>query len=123
MKRAKDLALEEANLHKTLDEGIRHVLSSKRLLLFRETLHDAGVEDENLFKDICVGFRLVGNIEPSGQFQTQWKPSALGVEQLKQTALWAQHAVVGECKKIAADPEIAQAVWEETLEQAASDKR
>ena len=66
---------------------------------------------------MCNGFRLVGDLDPSGQFPSQFKPAALDVEQLKQTAKWAQKAVVSSCRKVAEDPEIAAAVWEETIEQ------
>ena len=69
-----------------MDESIRPVMKSKRLLLFKEMLQDAGVKDEGLFGELCTGFR-VGDLAPSGQFQQQFKP-ALGVEQLRQTASW-----------------------------------
>jgi hypothetical protein len=99
-----------------MDESIRPVMKSKRLLLFKEMLQDAGVKDEGLFGELCTGFR-VGDLAPSGQFQQQFKP-ALGVEQLRQTASWAQKAVVASCRKVLQDREIAEAVWNETMDQA-----
>eukprot|EP00438_Fugacium_kawagutii_P021791 Skav200329 [mRNA] locus=scaffold2835:13658:14452:+ [translate_table: standard] len=86
-------------------------------------LEDAGLKDDNLFRDVCEGFRLVGDIEPSGQFQDQWKPASLDKEQLRQTAKWAQKAVKSSCRSVGEDEEIACAVWQETLEQAEEDKR
>lgn len=121
--RGRELVADEKALHEGLDPSIRPVLASKRLLLFKEMLADAGVDDPNLFADMCNGFRLVGDLHPSGQFAQHWKPAALSVEQLRQTAVWAQHAVIGECKKIASDPEIALAVWEETIQQSGVDKQ
>ena len=44
-----------------------------------------------------------------------------GVEQLRQTAVWAQKAVISLCKKVLQAAEIAEAVWKETLEQANAD--
>jgi hypothetical protein len=96
--RAKALHAQECALHDSLDEQIKPVMASKRLLLFKEMMDDAGVQDKELFSDMCNGFRLVGDLQPSGQFQQQWKPAALGVEQLQQTALWAQKAVVSSCQ-------------------------
>eukprot|EP00435_Cladocopium_sp_Y103_P008138 s3431_g2.t1 len=120
--RARALQPEEDKLHASLDADVRHVMSSKRLLLFREMMRDAGVQDTALFDEMCNGFKLVGDLQPSGQFGPQWRPAALGVEQLKQTAMWAQKAVVASCGKHAEDPEVAASVWNETLEQAAADK-
>jgi hypothetical protein len=123
MSRAKALQERELELHKNLDVQLQPVLQSKRLLLFQEMLHDAGVQDDTLFSDMCNGFRLVGDLQPSGQFQSQWRQASLGVEQLRQTAIWAQRAVVSSCKKKADDREVAEAVWAETLEQCAEDKQ
>ena len=123
MERAKALHEDERQLHRKLDPAIQPVLQSKRLLLFKEMLKDAGVVDQALFEEVCSGFRLVGDLSPSGQFPSQWKPAALGVEQLQQTAIWAQRAVVGSCRRVLEDAEIANAVWQETMEQAAPDKR
>ena len=123
LERAKCLQTEEARLHESLDQSIRPVLATKRLLLFRETLVEAGVDDPQLFDDLRFGFRLVGDLQPSGQFQPQWKPASLDVEQLKQTAVWAQRAVIASCRKGLDDLEVAQAVWDETMEQTMPDKQ
>ena len=103
VERAKKLRHEEAALHEQLDSAIKLVLASKRLLLFQEMLQDAGVDDPELFNDIQNGFHLVGDLKPSGQFQHQWKPASLDVEQLRQTAVWAQQAAVASCRKCADD--------------------
>ena len=123
VRRAKELQKEEAALHARLDKMLQPVLQSKRLLLFKEMLKDAGVVDATLMDEMCDGFRLIGDLSPSGQFQPQLKPAVLSIEQLKQTAVWAQKAVVSSCKKVLEDPEIALAVWEETLDQASEEKR
>lgn len=123
LERAKSLQAEEARLHESLDQSIRPVLATKRLLLFREMLVEAGVDDPQLFDDLRFGFRLVGDLQPSGQFQPQWKPASLDVEQLKQTAVWAQRAVIASCRKGLDDLEMAQAVWDETMVQTMPDKQ
>ena len=115
LKRATELQREEMELHQRMDESIQPVMKSKRLLLFREMLQDAGVKDEGLFGELCNGFRLVGD--------QQFKPAALGVEQLRQTASWAQKAVVASCRKVLLDREIAEAVWNETMDQASLEKQ
>lgn len=123
LERAKFLHAEELKLHETLDPAIKPVLATKRLLLFKEMMSDAGVEDQQLFDDMRNGFRLVGDLQPSGQFQPQWKPASLDIEQLKQTSFWPQHAVISSCRKGLDDMEMAQAVWDETIEQTLQDKQ
>ena len=123
LERAKALQGEEIKLHASMDPDIRPVMKSKRLLLFKEMMAEAGLCDEGLFEEMKDGFRLVGDLAPSGQFQQQFKPAALGIEQLRQTAKWSQKAVVASCRKVLQDSEIAQAVWPETLEQASEEKR
>ena len=112
----------EKEFHKSLYKDVQKVMESKRLILFREMLTDAGVEDKSLFSELCSGFRLVGDIDASGHFTKQFKPAVLGVEQLQQTAIWAQKAVASSCKRILKDMEVARAVWTETMEQASPDK-
>ena len=123
VKRAKELHSEEAKLHAGLDELVRPVLRSKRLLLFREMLADAGVNDATLMDEMCAGFRLVGDLEESGQSQPHFKPAVLSLEQLKQTAVWAQKAVTASCKKVLDDLDIAAAVRDETMDQASDEER
>eukprot|EP00435_Cladocopium_sp_Y103_P026862 s4451_g6.t1 len=115
---AQDLQQDEIKLRNQMDESVNKVMGSKRVLLFKEMLQDAGVNDEHLSAK-CA---MVSDWLPSGQFQPQWKPATLGVEQLRQTAGWSQKAVVASCKRVLEDEEIAAAVWAETLEQAEADK-
>eukprot|EP00435_Cladocopium_sp_Y103_P017022 s3000_g4.t1 len=121
--RAKSLQKEELKLHDRLDEHVKPVLRSKRILLFKEMLSDAGISDTTLVDEMCDGFRLVGDLTPSGQFQPHLKPAMLSVEQLKQTATWSQKAVVASCKKVLEDREISEAVWQETIDQTLDDKK
>ena len=86
--RAKALDLDEKKVHSSMHPDLRPVMKSKRLLLFKEMLSDAGVCDEELCKDMTEGFKLVGDLNPSGQFHSQWKPAMLSSDQLAQTAKW-----------------------------------
>ena len=122
VKRARELREQEKVLHENLDELAEPVLRSKRLLL-KEMLKDAGVTDATLMDEMYDRFRLVGDLAASGQFQPQFKPAVLSMDQLKQTAVWAQKAVVSSCKRILEDKKMAVAVWEETIDQTALDKQ
>ena len=121
--RAKALEAEEKKLHLSIHESLRPVWKKKRLLLFNEMLKDAKVDDPHLFDEVCNGFRLIGDLNASGQFQPQLKPAGLSKQQLRQTSVWAQQAVVGSCKRVLEDKEVAQSVWDETMSQASEDRR
>ena len=118
IEQAKSLSEAERKLHLDMDADLRPVLKNKRLLLFKQMLEDAGVGDESLFYDMVHGFRLIGDLNPSGQFESRWKPASLSSSQLAETSKWAQRAVVSSCKRVLEDEEIAMAVWQESLEQA-----
>ncbi len=81
------------------------------------------MDDPHLFDEVCNGFRLIGDLNASGQFQPQLKPAGLSKQQLRQTSVWAQQAVVGSCKRVLEDKEVAQSVWDETMSQASEDRR
>eukprot|EP00435_Cladocopium_sp_Y103_P023589 s953_g5.t1 len=83
----------------------------------QQMMEDAGVVDENLFAELCNGFRLTGHLGASGQFRPRFKPAGMSVDELRRTSKWARHAIEGSCKRVAENPEVAAAVWDETVSQ------
>ena len=116
-KLASSLEEEEKQLHASMQADVRVVMASKRLLLFKQMMEDAGIVDENLFSEMRDGFRLTGQLESSGQFRPRFKPAEMSVEELKKSPRWARHAIGGSCKRIGENLEVAQAVWNETMAQ------
>ena len=89
----------EAALKEGMDPAVRQVMGSKNLLLFKQMLSDAGVPDDKLFEDLVNGFRLTGNLEPSGLFPPKYKPAVVSVEELRRSSQWAKHLIEGACRK------------------------
>ncbi|CAE7388906.1 unnamed protein product, partial [Symbiodinium sp. CCMP2456] len=116
-RRALELEEAEKKLKASMAPEVRRVMENKRILLFKEVLQDAGIKDENLVNDLVGGFRITGELQPSGLFQRRLKPAALSHDDLKTTAKWAKHTVASSCRAAAKDPEVATAVWDEALEQ------
>ena len=116
-RRALELEEEEKKLKNGMAPEVRKVVESKKILLFKEMLRDAGIKDENLVNDLVDGFRITGELQPSGLFQRRLKPAALSHDDLKTTAKWAKHTVASSCRAAAKDPKVAAAVWDEALEQ------
>ncbi|CAL1128793.1 unnamed protein product [Cladocopium goreaui] len=117
--RAAQLSSEENKLKNSLDPDVRRVLEGKRLLLFKEMAADAKVGDENLFTELIEGFKLTGQMPESKQFPARLKPAMISVQQLKDSSVWAKKMIHASCRRVGADPEIARAVYEETLQQRA----
>ncbi|CAE7514707.1 unnamed protein product, partial [Symbiodinium sp. CCMP2456] len=116
-RRAMELEEAEKKLKADMAPEVHRVMENKRILLFKEVLQDAGIKDENLVNDLVGGFRITGELQPSGLFQRRLKPAALSHDDLKTTAKWAKHTVASSCRAAAKDPEVATAVWDEALEQ------
>ena len=115
--RAAQLSSEESQLRNSLDPDVRRVLEGKRLLLFKEMAADAKVGDEHLFTELIQGFKLTGEMPESKQFPARLKPAMISVQQLKDSSVWAKKMIHASCRRVGADPEIARAVYEETIQQ------
>ncbi|CAE7836634.1 unnamed protein product [Symbiodinium sp. CCMP2592] len=112
----RSLRADEAALKQAMDPTAREIMGSKKLLLFKQMLKDAGVPDERLFEDMVQGFRLTGPLEPSGLFPLSISlPSSPWMN--CRTSQWSKHLVEAACRKASQDPEVARAVWEESLGQ------
>ncbi|CAE7739197.1 unnamed protein product [Symbiodinium sp. CCMP2592] len=117
-RRAKELEVAEKNLKEGMNSEVRKVMDSKKIALFQEMLADAGIADPHLIKDFVEGFRITGELQPSGMFQKRLKPASLSHDDLKTTAKWAKHTVASSCRRAAKDDKVSAAVWDEALEQA-----
>lgn len=117
---AASLEAEERCLQSSLNPDVGRIMASKRLLLFKQMMEDAGIVDDNLFSELCHGFRLTGQLEASGLFKPRFKPAEMSVDELRKTSRWAKHAIVGSCQRVAENPEVAEAVWSETCSQVES---
>ena len=121
IKKYRDLAtaleLQESELKRQMHPEVALIMAPKRLLLFRQMMQDAGIVDESLFAELCKGFRLTGQLEASGQFRPRFKPADMSVQELRRTSKWARHAIVGSCRRVAENPQVANDVWEETCAQ------
>ena len=110
------LASEEKVFRGTMDGQVNEVLAGKRLLVFKQMCADANVGDETLFEELTNGFRLTGRMHESGKFPKKLRPAGITVEQLRESSVWARK-IFSSTKKVAADPEIASAVYDETQQQ------
>ena len=111
--RAKELAEDERNLHRSLKPHCADVLAGKRLLLFGEMLKDISYPDVHLIDDICEGFRVTGWMRDSGCFDKLPKQPSLTVDGLIAMSRGLNHAVLSRANSTDGD-ELVQAAWDET---------
>ena len=83
MKRALELRTEEKELHAKLPEHLQHLLTGKKLRLWKEILDDLGYPDSKIVDEICRGFPVTAWAEQSGVFQTQVRPPSTSFKQLE----------------------------------------
>lgn len=70
------------------------VLSTKRLVLFRGMLVEAGHEDDGLVENIKNGFDLVGDIPKSGVYKKRVKPATITSDELRSSAKRTRKAII-----------------------------
>ena len=119
MELANSLVKQEAELKESLDVDVRKVLEGKPLLLFKHMAEDAKVGDQGLFNELTSGFKLTGEMPESHQFPSRLKLAQISMQQLKESSVWAKKMIRASCKKVGADPEVARAVHDETVQQLA----
>ena len=89
-KLAADLEEDERLLHSNMHPDLQSVMRPKRILLFQKMMDDAGVVDSQLCEEMKCGFRLIGQLESSGQFRPRFKPAEISVEELRRSSKWAR---------------------------------
>ena len=117
MRRAIDLANDERALRATLNPDVNKVLEGKRLLLFNEMAKEAGVNDPLLFQELQEGFRLTGDVRASGNYPEKLRPAMITVGQLRESSVWAKKMIFASCRKVGRDKEVAEAVYNDTMQQ------
>ena len=116
----RELSKDEATYKSTLDSRVRAVLGSKRLLLMQKVAEDIGWPDTELFKELALGFRLVGNATKSNVFQQGLKAATISEEQLMRDAKFLKPALLGKIRA-GGGGEHAKELYDVTLAEA-SDK-
>ena len=75
--KADELSAQEAALKATLTQRRRSVLEKKRLLIFKDSLLQAGSPDVELPGDMASGFDLSGRLPESRHFETKFRPACI----------------------------------------------
>lgn len=113
MMKAQAFIDEERKLKDSLDNHCKQVLSSKKLVLFREMLKECGHADKSITSDISKGFSLMGDLPRSGVFSDRVSFATLTKDQVKATAKLNRMAILNGSRN-PMDEEITQGVYDAT---------
>ena len=81
--RAHALEEEERAFKHSLHPEVAKILAPKRLLLWRELLHQFEYPDPEVFNLITSGVSLTGEVECSGLFNSVNRPATMSTQQLR----------------------------------------
>ena len=92
---ARELDANEKVLKSGLEDGIRVILQSKRILLMKRIAEDMQWPDMQLFQDMVSGFDIVGLQEPSQVFDLEPRPQSISSEEFWEMSKFIRPALLG----------------------------
>jgi hypothetical protein len=90
----------------------------KKIKLMKVMMLETSCQDAELIQDLTNGFALTGYLQLSGPLPARLKPTSISEQYLRKASAWAKHSVDARAFSVLQDPELAEAVSEETLKQA-----
>ena len=111
--RMDDLKDQEKNLKDGMSTELRCVVSSKKILLFKEMLEEVDYEDSEVWKLLSEGVPLEGDIEKPGVFPERFRPATLSPEGLRKWAPTVNHVVLSQVKP-SGDEQLDSEMWTKT---------
>ena len=116
LKRSLELKEDEERLHASFPPHLKSLLSGKRLLLWKEILHELNYSDCSVVDDICKGFPLTGWAKKTDVFESCVRKPEHSLEQLKKKSKGLNAAVLGSLAK--GDwTEVDGKVWSDTQDE------
>lgn len=113
MLKAKSFIEEEEALKESRDCHCKQVLSSQKLVLFREKLKECGHADKSIASDVSKGFSLMGDLPRSGVFVDRPSFATLTKDQVKSNAKLNRNAIFNGMKN-PMDAEVTKGVYDAT---------
>lgn len=114
--KANEIKNDKTKLHNNFDESVRRVVASKRILLFREMLEDAGYYDPKVCDILLEGVPMVGEVEESGHFPKHFKPAMISTSMLEERSKDINGAIISSTRS-SGDVECDRFVYEETMKE------
>ena len=114
--RMHELKADEDKLKSSAPENLRSVVNSKRILLFKEILHDIQYEDSDVWKLLAEGVPLEGDIPKSHIFPEKFRPATITPDGLRSIAPVVNQVVLSQVKP-SEDGQMDMDMWLKTKEE------
>ena len=115
-KRSRVLEPEEENLKSSMSKHRKHILGSKRILLFKEMLEDVGYDDVEVVNEFISGATLTGGVPVTGVLDVNLKPARIELEQLMEISEQVTEQIFARTVS-SGDNEVDKLLWAKTLEE------
>ena len=115
-KRSRILEPEEEKLKSSMSEHRKHILGSKRILLFKEMLEDVGYDDVEVVNEFISGATLTGGVPVTGVLDVNLKPARIELEQLMEISEQVTEQIFARTVS-SGDIEVDKLLWAKTLEE------
>ena len=119
LRRSLELRSAEADLHAGLNPGVEEVVRTKRILLWKEmleSLESIKYPDIGVVEEFCDGATLTGPTFETGLWPKQFTPATLTEGELRQQAVAQRYGLTYD-QVVFFNEEIAQSVWQQTLDE------
>ena len=114
--RMHELKADENKLKASLPEDRRRVVASKKILLFKEILHDIQYDDPDVWKLLAEGVPIEGDIPKSRVFPEKFRPATITPDGLRTIAPVVNQVVLSQVKP-SGDEQLDTDMWEKTKEE------
>ena len=108
--------LDEERKHHSLPQHLQKILSTKKLLLFKDLLLETGFGDAKVVDELCAGFDVVGKTQPSGLLEARLRPATSTQQQLKLQAKLTKWSILSSNRKFS-DDELDKEVYDITRQE------
>ena len=115
---AKELAHDEVNIRKHMDDKVSKILQGKRLLLLEKIAGDIGWPDVGLHAELREGFKITGYAKPCGVFKREVKIATMDKEHLMQESKYLRPALLGKARSTVSSDEDTKKLFEITCNEA-----
>ena len=107
---------EEENLKSSMFKHRKHILGSKRILLFKEMLEDVGYDDVEVVNEFISGATLTAGVPVTGVLDVNLKPARIELEQLMEISEQVTEQIFARTVS-SGDNEVDKLLWAKTLEE------
>ena len=115
VKRAENLKDQEHELKSKLDPHAKHILSNKRILLWKSLLEEHNYPDMPVVNELLEGTSLIGETDTTGLWPAKFVPATVSEIELYETSTRERESI---CSKVKDTPsETDKDVWHKTLEE------